>query len=89
MLLYSLFTLLAYLSYIMFNLALDIIQVIIAVLLVVAIIMQNRGSGLGSAFGGDGNVYRTRRSFEKVLYRATIVLAVLIMAVTLINAIVS
>lgn len=74
---------------IMNSLILDIVQVTISVLLVGAIIMQNRGSGLGSAFGGDGNVYRTRRSFEKLLYRATIVLAVLLMAITLANAIIS
>lgn len=58
------------------SMVLDVILVIIAILLVVAILLQNRGAGLGAAFGGEGNVYRTRRSFEKVLFRGTIVLAV-------------
>jgi preprotein translocase subunit SecG len=54
----------------------DVIQIISAIALMIVIILQNRGSGLGSAFGGEGNVYRTRRSFEKVLFQLTIVLAV-------------
>jgi preprotein translocase subunit SecG len=58
------------------SMVLDVILVIIAILLIVAILLQNRGAGLGAAFGGEGNVYRTRRSFEKVLFRGTIVLAV-------------
>jgi len=54
-----------------------IIQVILAILLVVAILLQQRGSGLGMAFGGEGNVYRSRRGAEKLLFIITIVLAVL------------
>jgi len=55
---------------------LNIIQIAVAVLLMAAILMQSRGSGLGAAFGGDGNVYRTKRGVEKSLFTATIVLAV-------------
>jgi len=44
---------------------------------VIAILMQQRGSGLGMAFGGEGNVYRSRRGIEKILFVATIVVAVL------------
>jgi preprotein translocase subunit SecG len=58
-----------------------IIQIILSVLLIGAILLQQRGSGLGSAFGGEGNVYRSRRGFEKILFIATIVLAVLFAAV--------
>ena len=56
---------------------LSIIQSVSAILLIVSIILQNRGTGLGSAFGGEGNVYRTKRGLESVLFRATIVLAVI------------
>jgi preprotein translocase subunit SecG len=56
---------------------LKIIQVVLAILLVVAILSQQRGSGLGLAFGGEGNFYRSRRGIEKVLYLATIVIAIL------------
>ncbi len=54
-----------------------IAQVGVSVLLIVAILLQNRGTGLGSAFGGSGGVYLTKRGLEKKLFIATIVLAVL------------
>jgi preprotein translocase subunit SecG len=63
--------------------ALKITQIIIAVLLVVVILMQNRGSGLGSAFGGSNAVFTTKRGLEKKLYNITIVLAILFFAVSL------
>ncbi len=57
---------------------LQILQVIFAVLLVTAILMQQKGTGLGAAFGGGGNMYRTKkRGGEKVLYIATIVFALI------------
>jgi len=61
-----------------------IIQVVIAVLLMVAILMQNRGAGLGGAFGGTGGgVYLTKRGLEKKLFIATIVLAVIFILLSL------
>jgi preprotein translocase subunit SecG len=55
----------------------NIFQIILAVLLIICILLQQRGSGLGMAFGGEGNVYRSRRGIEKLLFYATIVIAVL------------
>ena len=46
-------------------------------LLIAAILLQQRGTGLSATFGGEGNVYRTKRGLEKVIFVATIVLAVL------------
>ncbi|MFA5029142.1 MAG: preprotein translocase subunit SecG [Patescibacteria group bacterium] len=63
----------------------DIIQIVSAVILMITILLQNRGSGLGAAFGGEGNVYRARRSFEKVLFQATIVLAIIFFITAFIN----
>lgn len=54
-----------------------IIQIIISVLLVVSILLQNRGAGLSAAFGGDFGGYYTKRGMEKFLYWATIVLGAL------------
>lgn len=54
-----------------------IFQIVLAVLLIVCILLQQRGSGLGMAFGGESNVYRSRRGFEKILFYATIVIAIL------------
>ena len=66
----------------------DIVQIVIGVLLVTAILMQSRGSGLGTVFGGEGNVYRTKRGFEKVLFVGTIVLSVLFLGVAMANVLI-
>lgn len=63
----------------------EIVQLVVSIALIAAILMQNRGSGLGAAFGSEGNVYRTRRSFEKILFQATIVLSVVFLLTALIN----
>ncbi len=57
---------------------LAIAQIIVSVLLVGAVLMQNKGEGLGAAVaGGFGGSYHTRRGFEKFLVQSTIVLGVL------------
>ncbi|GAG08684.1 unnamed protein product [marine sediment metagenome] len=61
----------------------QIIQIIIAVLLITMILLQSRGTGLSGVFGGASNVYRTKRGIEKTLFTATIVLAVLFFLVSL------
>ena len=65
---------------------LDIIQLILAILLTGAILLQARGSGLGAAFGGEGNVYRTKRGIEKKLHNTTIILAIIFFGISLANA---
>ncbi len=60
-----------------------IAQVIVAVLLMAAILMQNRGTGLGGAFGGTGGVYLTKRGLEKKLFIATVVLAIIFILLSL------
>ncbi|MFH2062697.1 MAG: preprotein translocase subunit SecG [bacterium] len=70
------------------KLALNIAQIVVSVLLVAGILLQARGTGLGSAFGGEGNVYRTKRGLEKVLFRSTIVFAGLFFVLALANVIV-
>ncbi|MFC1726944.1 preprotein translocase subunit SecG [Patescibacteria group bacterium] len=54
-----------------------IFQIIISVSLIVAVVLQSRGTGLGSAFGGGGESYRSKRGVERILFLATIVLGVL------------
>lgn len=66
---------------------LNYIQIILAVLLTVSILLQHRGTSLGGAFGGEGNVYRSRRGAEKFLFSATIVLAVLFVSLAVANII--
>lgn len=66
-------------------LLLAILQIALSVLLIASILLQQRGSGLGSAFGGEGNVFRTKRGVEKGLYYLTIVLAVLFFITAIVN----
>lgn len=67
---------------------LNIIQVVISILLVTAILFQQRGGGLSSVFGGEGGgIYRTRRGIEKLVFRATIVLATLFLITAFLNLI--
>ncbi|MFH1894881.1 MAG: preprotein translocase subunit SecG [Patescibacteria group bacterium] len=61
---------------------LPIIQMIIAALLIGAILLQARGSGLSSVFGGESTFYHTRRGIEKFIFWATIVLAILFIAIS-------
>ncbi len=54
------------------------IQIILAILLVGAVLLQQSSAGIGGAFGGaDGGGFNTRRGFEKFLFQATIVIAIL------------
>ncbi len=63
----------------------DIIQLVSAIILIVLILLQSRGAGLGAAFGGEGNIYRTKRGMEKIIFRATIVFAVVFFVAALLN----
>ncbi|MBI5135214.1 preprotein translocase subunit SecG [Candidatus Uhrbacteria bacterium] len=56
---------------------LGVFQIVSAVLVIISILLQQQGSGLGGAFGGEGNVFRTRRGVERILFISTIVFAVL------------
>lgn len=65
----------------------NITQIVLSILLITAILLQQRGSGLGGAFGGEGNVYRSKRGVEKTLFIVTIVLGVLFILLAVLNII--
>ena len=62
------------------DLVLQIITVVSAVLMILAILLQQRGASLGAGFGASGELYTSRRALDKSLYRATIVLAIIFIA---------
>lgn len=66
--------------------ALPIVQITLSVLVIVLILIQSKGSGLSGVFGGDGNVYRTKRGAERVIFLATIVITILFFGVAFLNA---
>ena len=68
---------------------LNIVEIIVSVVLIVTILLQQQGSGLGSMFGGvGGESYRSKRGFEKLLYNLTILLVVVFIVVGLAIAVV-
>lgn len=66
---------------------LNIIQIIVSVALIVLVLLQAKGGGLSSIFGGEGAVYRTKRGLEKTLFNVTIVLAVVFGVVSILSVI--
>lgn len=61
------------------------IQILLSILLVTTILLQQRGTGLGSAFGGAGDVFRTKRGIEKGLFYASIGISVLFFVTAILN----
>jgi len=62
-----------------------IVNIIIAGAIVVFILIQGRGAGLGSAWGGGGEMFQTRRGIEKVTMRLTAVMILIFFIVSIIN----
>ncbi|MEK7510972.1 MAG: preprotein translocase subunit SecG [Patescibacteria group bacterium] len=62
--------------------ALPYVQIVLSLLLILGIVLQNRGASLGGAFGGDNfaSTFYKRRGAEKFLFNATIVIAILFVA---------
>lgn len=56
---------------------LTIFQVVVSVILIITILLQEKGVGLSSAFGGGGEFYRSKRGVDKLLMGATVVLSIL------------
>ena len=69
----------------MINTILTVLQVSFAVLLIISILLQARGTGLGASFGGEGNIYRTKRGIEKKLFQASIVFVTLFIGISIAN----
>ena len=57
---------------------LNILQITFAILLIASILLQQKGTGLGAAFGGGGSMYKTKkRGGEKVVFTATIIFSII------------
>ena len=68
--------------------ALNVIQIIISVALILVVTLQVKGGGLGGIFGQADTVYRTKRGFEKRLFQATIVLVVIFIVTSIVSLLV-
>lgn len=61
-----------------------IAQIVLSIALILAIMLQVRGGGLGGIFGQADSVFRTRRGIEKTLFQLTIVLVVLFIIIAIV-----
>lgn len=68
--------------------ALLIAQIVISTLLVVTILMQAKGTGIGTAFGGSESYYHSKRGVEKLFIYFTIILAVLFFLISIIQVLI-
>jgi preprotein translocase subunit SecG len=59
------------------NTILQITTIGSAVLMILAILLQQRGASLGAGFGSSGELYTTRRGLDKNLFEVSVVLAVI------------
>jgi len=64
---------------------LPIVQIIVAVFLIVLILLQQRGTALGSAFGGGGEFYGTLRGVQKKIFWATCLLGTAFIILSILN----
>ena len=64
---------------------LNIAQIILAVALILAVLLQVRGGGLGGIFGNPDTVWRTKRGIEKTLFQLTIAIVVLFIIISVIT----
>ncbi len=68
--------------------SLNIVELIISIVLIAVVLMQAKGSSIGSLFGGaESTIYRTRRGLEKRLFQFTIVLAVAFVVLSILSSI--
>jgi preprotein translocase subunit SecG len=70
--------------------AIRIIQIILSIAVIVFILLQARGAGLGRVFGGSsaGTVFKTRRGVEKLIFNLTIVFVILFSVVSLLSSLI-
>jgi preprotein translocase subunit SecG len=67
--------------------AIRVVQIILSVAVILFILLQVRGAGLGSAFGGSsaGSVFKTRRGVERLIFNLTITFVVLFALVSVLS----
>lgn len=65
----------------------SVAQIILAILLVLVVLLQQKGTGLGAAFGGASGIYSTRRGIDAILYKATIIISILFFGISLLRVV--
>jgi preprotein translocase subunit SecG len=61
------------------------LNLIVSIIVIFLILIQGRGAGLGSAWGGGGEMFQTKRGLEKIVLRMTVLLVVVFFILAVIN----
>ena len=61
------------------------IQITISLILIALILLQAKGTGLGSTFGGQSQAYHSKRGVEKLVFRTTIITAIIFAIISVLN----
>jgi len=64
---------------------LNLANLVVSIALILTILLQVKGGGLGGIFGNPESVYRTKRGLEKTLFQLTIALTVLFIVISLLS----
>ncbi len=64
---------------------LNVVQIILAIVLILLVLLQAKGSGFSGAFFSDSSAYRSRRGVERTMFNFTIVLAVVFVLISIVS----
>lgn len=64
----------------------EIAQMIVAIVLIAALLLQVKGGGMGGIFGQQTGAYRTKRGIEKTLFRMTIIMMIIFVLISIFGA---
>jgi len=62
-----------------------ILNIVVSLIIIGLILMQGKGAGLGSAWGGGGEMFQTRRGVEKIVLKATVAAIVIFFIISVYN----
>jgi preprotein translocase subunit SecG len=62
---------------------LEIAQMVVGIVLIIALLLQVKGGGLGGVFGQQTGAYRTKRGIEKTLFRFTIIMMIIFVIISI------
>ena len=63
----------------------NVAQIVLSISIILVVLLQIRGGGLGGIFGSPDTVYRTRRGVERTLFRLTIALLVIFITISIVS----
>ncbi len=61
------------------------LNIVVSLIIIGLILMQGKGAGLGSAWGGGGEMFQTRRGVEKIVLKATVAAIVIFFIISVYN----